>query len=233
MIMSVKNYLQIKAENNRIFSDGEWDMKSRYIADFTPVPMTRKTPFVLSESVQKLTTVECILQNRGKRVLALNFANALFAGGAYSMGGNAQEESLCRASLLYYTIREEKEFYSNNRKRASAMYTDGMILSENVPMIRDDSGALLSERMTADLVTCPAVNRRELLPWNKKSANGVMERRIEKIVSFMQSQSPDVMVLGAFGCGAFGNKREVILPYFEQAINKYTDGSAEIIFAIP
>ena len=231
--MGMKNYLQIRSENDSIFSNGEWDMKSRYIADFTPVAMTRETPFVLSESVQKLTTIGCVLQNRGKRVLALNFANALFAGGAYTMGGNAQEESLCRASLLYYTIREQKEFYSDNRKRASALYTDGMILSENVSIIRDDSGALLNERMTADFVTCPAVNRNELLPWNRKNANGVMERRIEKIVSFMQSQSPDVMVLGAFGCGAFGNKREIILPFFEQAINKFTDGKAEIIFAIP
>lgn len=229
----MKNYLQIKSENDHIFSNSGWEMKSRYIADFTPVPMTRETLFVLSDSVQKLTTVECILRNRCKRVLALNFANALYAGGAYRLGGNAQEESICRASLLYYTIREEKEFYANNRKRASALYTDGMILSENVPIIRDDSGALLDERMTADFVTCPAVNRHELLPWNRKHANEVMERRIEKIVSFVQSQKPDVMVLGAFGCGAFGNKREVILPFFEKAINKYTDGSAEIIFAIP
>ena len=49
----------------------------------------------------------------------------------------------------------------------------------------------------------------------------------------MQSEKPEVMVLGAFGCGAFGNKREKVLPAFERAINKYTDGSAEIIFAIP
>lgn len=229
----MKNFLQIKTENDKIFSNGEWDMKSRYISDFTPVPMTRETPFVLSENTQKLTTIECILRNRGKRALALNFANALYAGGAYRMGGNAQEESLCRASLLYYTIRGEKEFYSANLKRASALYTDGMILSENVPIIRDDSGELLEERIIADFITCPAVNRRELLPWNRKSADGVMKQRVEKIVSFMQSQNPEVMVLGAFGCGAFGNKREIILPYFEQAINKYTDGSAEIVFAIP
>lgn len=231
--MGMKNYLRIKSENDKIFSEGDWDMKSRYIADFTPVPMKREKPFVLSESVRKQTTIECILENRGKRSLSLNFANALFAGGAYTMGGNAQEESICRASLLYYTIRGEKDFYSNNRKRASALYTDGMILSESVPIIRDEGGTLLEERMNADFVTCPAVNRHELLPWNRKRANEVMERRIEKIVSFMQSQSPDVMVLGAFGCGAFGNKREVILPFFEKAINRYTDGKAEIIFAIP
>lgn len=231
--MSIARYLQIKSENDRIFSNGEWEMKSRFIADFTPVPMKRETPFVLSESVQKMTTIECILQNKGKRVLALNFANALYAGGAYRLGGNAQEESICRASFLYYTIREEKEFYSANRKRVSALYTDGMIFSENVPIIRDDSGALLDECMTAGFVTCPAVNRRELLPWQRKGANEVMERRIEKIVSFMQSQEPDVMVLGAFGCGAFGNQREAILPFFEKAINKYTNGKSEIIFAIP
>ena len=207
-------------------------MKSRYIADFTPVPMKRETPFVLSESVRKQTTIECILEHRGKRVTALNFANALFAGGAYQMGGNAQEESICRASLLYYTIRGVKEFYSNNRKQFSALYTDGMIFSENVPIMRDESGALLDERMMADFVTCPAVNRHELMPWQRKSANEVMERRIEKIVSFMQSRETDVVVLGAFGCGAFGNRREDILPMFEEAINRF-GGNKEYIFAIP
>lgn len=232
-VMSIRHNLRIKSENDLIFSNGEWDMKSRFIEDFTPVPMKRETPFALSESVRRLTTVGCILENRSRRVIALNFANALFAGGAYRMGGNAQEESICRASLLYYTIRGEKEFYSNNRRCFSALYTDGMIFSENVPIIRGEDGALLDTRITADFITCPAVNLRELMPWQRKRADEVMERRIGKIVSFMQSREPDVIVLGAFGCGAYGNKRETVLPFFEKAINMYTDGNAEIIFAIP
>lgn len=232
--MNTAKALKIKSDNDKIFSDGTGaEMKSRFIGDIQPVPMQRPSGFILSDNIRAVTTIECILQNSKKRVIALNFANALYPGGAYTIGGNAQEESLCRATLLYYTIRGEKEFYRANRGRCSALYTDGMIFSENVPIIRDDSGRLLDEQMKADFVTCPAVNRRELLPWHRSQADRVMERRIEKIVSFMQSLDRDVIVLGAFGCGAFGNKREKILPCFERAINKFTDGSAEIIFAIP
>lgn len=232
--MNIVKALKIKSDNDKIFADGiSAEMKSRFIEDFQPVPLQRPIKYVLSENIHAFTTIEYILQNRGKRVVALNFANALCAGGAYTVGGDAQEESICRASLLYYTIRDEKEFYCANRDVHSALYTDGMILSENVPIIRTDDGNLLSEPMTADFVTCPAVNRRELLPWHRQRADEIMECRIEKIVSFMQSLNRDVIVLGAFGCGAFGNKRENVLPCFEKAVNKYTDGTAEIIFAIP
>lgn len=232
--MNVIQALKIKAENDKLFADGTGaEMTCRFIEDFQPVPLQRPSAFALSENIRAVTTIECILQNRGKRVIALNFANALFPGGAYTLGGNAQEESLCRASLLYYSIREESGFYRANREKRSALYTDGMLLSENVPVIRTDDGRLLDEPMTADFVTCPAVNRRELLPWQTSRADEVMERRIEKIVSFMQSLGHEVIVLGAFGCGAFRNKREKVLPCFERAINRYTDGSAEIIFAMP
>lgn len=231
--MSTAEYLRIKSENDRIFAEGEWVMKSRFIEDFQPVPLKRKDEFVLSDNIQQLTTIECILQNSGKNVIALNFANAHHAGGAYALGGNAQEESLCRASLLYYAIRDVKAFYANNRKRVSALYTDGMILSENVPVIRTEDGMRLEETVYANFVTSPAVNRHGVPPWQTIIANETMESRIQKIVSLMQSEKPDVMILGAFGCGAFGNKREKVLPAFERAINKYTDGSAEIIFAIP
>lgn len=230
--MSTAKYLRVKSENDRIFAEGEWAMKSRFIEDFQPVPLNRKDKFVLSDNIQHLTTVECILQNAGKRVIALNFANAHRAGGAYTLGGNAQEESLCRATLLYYTIRTVKKFYKNNAKHVGALYTDGMILSENVPVIRTEDGSRLKETVYADFVTSPAVNRHGVPPWQTIVANETMEHRIEKIVSLMQSEKPDVMILGAFGCGAFGNKREKVLPAFERAINKYTDGSAEIIFAI-
>ena len=60
-----------------------------------------------------------------------------------------------------------------------------------------------------------------------------MERRITKLVQLAVSGKPDVIVLGAFGCGAFGNKREEILPMFERAAGTYGGNDAEIIFAIP
>ena len=44
---------------------------------------------------------------------------------------------------------------------------------------------------------------------------------------------PDVLVLGAFGCGVFGNRRETVYPQFERAINRYLPDGVEVVFADP
>ena len=41
------------------------------------------------------------------------------------------------------------------------------------------------------------------------------------------------IVLGAFGCGMFGNRREKVLPVFEEMINSYVPEDIEVVFAIP
>lgn len=55
-----------------------------------------------------------------KKIIALNFANAMYADGGYILGGNAQEESLCRASMLYYTIKTQKRFYIKKQTSSTA-----------------------------------------------------------------------------------------------------------------
>ncbi len=230
------NYIGIKKDNDRLFLTGQGvyrGMKSEYISDFSPVECTRKDRYILSDNIKKETTVECILRNAGKNIIALNFANGVVPGGGYALGAKAQEESLCRASMLYYTIKDVKEFYAANRKHFRADYTDGMIYSENVPVIRDDSGEYLERPVLCNFITCPAVNKTEMFFMSRQRVNGIMERRIGKIVSFAVSKKPDVIILGAFGCGAYGNDRDDILPMFEIAINSYSDGKSEIIFAIP
>ncbi len=156
------NYLKIKAENDKLFKEGCFSgMKSEFISDFSPVKISRSDKFILSHYIKKQTTVECILENAGRSIIALNFANALVPGGAYIMGGSAQEESLCRATGLYYTIKDITAFYSANRRHILPDYTDGMIFSENVPVIRNDSGEMLTAPVICSFLTCPAVNRYE------------------------------------------------------------------------
>lgn len=230
------NFLKIKADNDRYFREHSFpEMTSEYIADFEPVRIERKSRFVLSENIRRQTTVECILENRERNITALNFANALVPGGAYTMGGNAQEESLCRASMLYYTIKDVREFYRANMRHIAPDYTDGQIYSKNVPVIRSDKGEMLEKPVLCDFITCPAVNRYEanLCFMSKAKTNEIMEKRIEKIVSLAMSKLPDLIILGAFGCGAFGNDRNVVLPMFERAVNSFCGDSIEIIFAIP
>lgn len=227
-------YLRIKYENDVYFEERSFpDMKSEYYPNFTGTDTGTGLRFRVSENAKKLTTTACILENAGKKIVALNFASARNPGGGYVIGANAQEEALCRCSMLYYTIRECKEYYAVNKAHKGADYTDGMIYSSNVPVIRDDSGKQITP-VLCDFITCPAVNRRRAKPYiGDDKLNAVMKKRIDGIVALALSKKPELIVFGAFGCGVFGNSRETVYPLFEKAIERYWDGEARIIFADP
>lgn len=230
-------YIKIKSENDKIFKNHNFpDM---YSETFTSVPelqkITRSQVFKISENISPVTTVKAILDNSDyNKIIALNFANAMYAGGGYVLGGNAQEESLCRASMLYYTIKTQKEYYRTNRLHILPDYTDCMIYSGNVPVMRDESGKLLENPVKCDFITCPAVNRTfAKFMFTDKKITSKMTVRINKIISLAVSKKPDVIILGAFGCGMFGNKRDVIFSIFENTINNLVPDSIKIIFAVP
>ena len=229
------NALGIKLENDRIFREGNFpEMRSEVFADLTPKAVTRSEPFHVSEHLLQTDTISAVLQFPGKRVCALNFANANCPGGAYVLGGNAQEEALCRASLLYYTIRTANAYYRRNRLHVLPDYTDSMIYSRNVPVIRDNAGNRLETPVTCDFITSPAVNRTfAKFLFTGKRLDAVMEHRIEQIIALAAEQSPDILILGAFGCGVFGNRRETVYPMFEAAINRYLPVAIEVVFADP
>lgn len=229
-------YLKIKRENDRIFRESDFqEMSSETITEIPEVqPIARKKPFHVDENTEKLTTVECILANAEKRMTALNFANAMYPGGGYVLGGNAQEESLCRASMLFYTIRTQKSFYRKNRLHILPDYTDTMIYSENVPVIRNEQAVLLEKPVLCDFITCPAVNRtfaKFMFP--SRRIDNKMFVRIGKIIKLAVSKKPEVLILGAFGCGMFGNKQKNVFPIFEEIINKYVPDDIKVIFAVP
>ena len=229
------NALQIKHENDALFRDGHFpEMRSEIFRDIPADPVQRETAFRGEEHILQTDTVSAVLQFRGRRVCALNFANANFPGGAYVLGGNAQEEALCRASLLYYTIRTAHGFYRANHLHVLPDYTDTMIYSRHVPVIRDNAGNRLETPMNCDFLTSPAVNRtfaKFLMP--QRRIDRIMAGRIEKIIQLAAMQRPEVLILGAFGCGVFGNRREAVYPLFEAAINQYLPEDMEVIFADP
>jgi len=230
-------YIKIKLENDKIFKNRDFpDMISETFSDFKEAEkITRNRIFRVCENISPVTTVKAILENSHyDKVIALNFANAMYAGGGYILGGNAQEESLCRASMLYYTIRNQKKYYWKNRFHILPDYTDTMIYSHNVPVIHDDSGKLLENAVKCDFITCPAVNRTfARFMFTDKNIERKMEIRINKIISLAVSQKPDVLILGAFGCGMFGNKRDIIFRIFKDAINNFVPDNIKIIFAVP
>lgn len=229
-------FSKIKIENDRIYKKTNCsEMKSEVFTEYTKPEQTNRSYFSVSDNTEKITTIGCVLKySAHNKVLALNFANAMFPGGAYVLGGNAQEESLCRASMLYYTIKTQKKYYIRNRMHILPDYTDTLIYSKNVRIIRDDSGNLLEVPLISDFITIPAVNRSfAKFIFSDRKINEKMRRRIEMLLSIAVSKNPDVLILGAFGCGVFGNKREYVLSVFEEMINEFVPESIKIVFALP
>ncbi|MDE6035841.1 MAG: TIGR02452 family protein [Ruminococcus sp.] len=235
--MQLAEYMDIKRENDRIFREGNFpEMKSETVYTFRKFPeIKREKYFSVAENTIKSTTTQAIIKYAEQgNITALNFANAKHAGGAYIIGGKAQEEDICRASLLYYTIRKQKDYYHKNITHVMPDYTDIMIYSANVPVIRRDDGTRLETPVLCNFITSPAVNRtfaKFMIP--DKKINHVMYTRIKKIIMLALEKKTDILILGAFGCGMFGNKRETVFPMFEEIINKYVPDSIKVIFAIP
>ncbi|MDE5584262.1 MAG: TIGR02452 family protein [Ruminococcus sp.] len=230
------NNMKIKRENDCIFRENRFDMISETFNDIAEIPeIKREKYFSVSGHTERKTTIQAITDHAEQgKIIALNFANAMYAGGGYVLGGNAQEESLCRASMLYYTIRTQKEYYRRNRLHILPTYTDTMIYSENVPVIRNENGKLLEKSVLCNFITAPAVNRTfAKFMFSDRKINNIMYSRIKKIIMLALLKKPDIIILGAFGCGMFGNRRETVFTMFEEIINKYVPDGVEIIFAVP
>lgn len=134
-------------------------------------------------------------------VLCLNFASAKNPGGGFLGGSAAQEESLARSSGLYPCINQMQEMYETNRANRSPLYTDHMIYSPKVPVIRDDQGALLDEPYCVSFLTVPAVNAgavRKNQPRDVEKIAPTMIGRMEKLLSVAVVHGHDTLILGAW-----------------------------------
>jgi uncharacterized protein (TIGR02452 family) len=155
---------------------------------------------------------DMFVEDNGK-VLCLNFASAKNPGGGFLNGSQAQEESLARSSCLYPTLLKQETYYKMNRACGTCLYTDYMIYSPDVLVIRRDDGELLEEPFSVSFVTAPAVNagavkRNE--PFNIERIIPVMAQRMQHLLTLCAHQGYQHLVLGAWGCGVFMNDPSTI-----------------------
>ena len=151
----------------------------------------------------------------------MNFANAHNPGGGFRLGANAQEEALCRCSTLYASINSEKakEMYHYNNTHISSVESDYMLYSPDVCVFRDHHCELLEKPFMAAVITVPAANRRgaALFASNKKIEEA-MTGRIRILLAAAAKHDHKNIVLGAWGCGAFGNKPAEVSGYFRKVL---------------
>ena len=192
--------------------------------------------------VSRLDSFECAKMVHAANVQAvitvLNFASAKKPGGGFLNGAMAQEEALCYRSNLYASLTSDnaKSFY-HYPTGAPITYTNRMIYTGNVSVFRDPGYELCSARdvFLVDVITCAAVNRKICSgPRNDTLANETMIERAWRIVALAATQKVQHLVLGAWGCGVFGNDVAFVTRAFMNAITKdFFDAFKSVSFASP
>ena len=165
----------------------------------------------------------------GHRPLALNYANGEEPGGGFLRGALAQEETLCRSSALYLTL-EGDPMYEAHGKRAKSDATDWAIYSPKVPVFRTDAGEELAHPWLLDFLTCAAPYAPHV---GQPESGNLLQRRIHRVLEIARAYGHSTLVLGAWGCGAFGNDpRRTALDFHGVLAGGYRGAFSDIVFAI-
>ena len=202
--------------------------------------------------VSKKRTLEAAKAYVNKKVCVLNFASASNPGGGVTRGSTAQEEAICRCSTLYKNLTEEKlwnMFYAPHRRQGTPLHNDDCIYTPEVIVFKSDTvhPELLPEDQwyKVNVLTCVAPNLRER-PSNRMNPEDgnkavqisraelqyLHEKRMRKVLDIAVKEGNKVIVLGAFGCGAFSNPPDVVATAMKTVVQEYRNNFEIIEFAV-
>lgn len=180
------------------------------------------------------------LESAEKDVAVLNFASARHPGGGFLKGATAQEESIARSSAIYscLTLPHMNRFYEENSREKTCLYTHNIIYSPKVPIFRTDEGDLLPTPYLATFITSPAVNAKHAIQRVSPPTliSETLVERADRILSICAFYEHSEIVLGAWGCGVFGNRPKLVANMWKQflvgANAKFGNCFSRVVFAI-
>ncbi len=188
----------------------------------------------------------------GRKIAVLNFASAVRPGGGVKHGSRAQEESLCRCSTLFASLDRRwlwNMYYDVNRAAKNVLHSDACIYSPGVVICKTDESVpkrlAPEEFVTVDVISCAAPNLspRSRIPYNPETGDSmrlpdqalyeIQLHRARHIIHIAAAKGVDLLVLGAFGCGAFANDPKIVAKAMRGAIRSYVNQFDVVEFAIP
>lgn len=191
---------------------------------------TQNFPLVVSSND---TVSEVIKQakNSASWLGVLNFASFTSPGGGFLSGAHAQEEDLCHNSNLYERLCNENEFYAYNIKhKNNGAYENRAIFSYDVVFIDPDT----DKEYIADVITCAAPNKKtgsySNISWNNSE---ILKDRIQFILNIARTEEIQILILGAWGCGVFGQDPKEVAKLFKEELTSGKYNFEKVIFAIP
>ena len=169
----------------------------------------------------------------GPDTAALNFANAQTPGGRYTHGGRAQEEDLCRLLPQLYPALLHCSGYPIDPH--TALLTR-KLLAVRRPGTYKRCASIGQCSIISAAMPCGAADRRPKGGWlGPNSAWATAARlRIRAVLHAALHAGHSNLVLGAFGCGAFGNPAGPVAVIFREQLcaAEFRGMFARVVFAV-
>ena len=165
------------------------------------------------------------------KTAVLNFASYKEPGGRIIDGSMAQEEALCHTSALYNVLKCLTSYYEWNRQHLNrALYLNRGIYSPEVPFVFGDS------MIKCDVITVAAPNKNAAQKYCKVSDEEnslVLRGRIRFVLDIAETNQVDTLILGAYGCGVFGQDPTEVAEIFLELLESGKYSFRKVVFPIP
>jgi uncharacterized protein (TIGR02452 family) len=174
----------------------------------------------------------------GGTVAALNFASARHPGGGFLTGAKAQEEDLCRKTLLFWCLLAAPDYYAAHQRARDPFYSHRLIYSPGVPIIRDNHNRTTAPMVTVDMITCAAPNAGVIQRYRPELVGQVPATLVERSGTVLEAAARHGarrLVLGAWGCGVFRNDPRQVAAAFRTHLTgdgAYRDVFEHVTFAV-
>lgn len=228
--------------------------EQKLILEDMELPMVQKKRFESPASVvvSKKRSYEAAAGYQGQKVCVHNFASASNPGGGVVHGAGAQEECLCRCSGLYFCLNVSEMwdgFYMPHRGEQNPLHNDDIIYTSGITVFKSDTAQPVlmpeAEWYDVNVITCAAPNLRQNPSniYNNGDGNAAVEisedkllnlheKRLARLLDVACMEENEVVILGAFGCGAFRNNPEVVAGAAKNVVEQYRYAFKTIEFAV-
>lgn len=159
------------------------------------------------------------------KIGVLNFANPFVPGGHFMDGENAQEQWICRNSYLFPELRKFRRtyYYKNELDPKNGYISPSLIYSRHVKVLRDEKeDRILPDPRYVDFISVAAPNvnliRQKGVKFDSATLYSDIFEKIVRVLRVFKIHEDRNLILGAFGCGIFGNDAKMVSLAFDNAL---------------
>lgn len=149
-------------------------------------------------------------QKKAPNVCILNMASPLRPGGGVLTGATSQEEFLCARTTLLPSLKES--FY--RLPEFGGIYTHDVLVFRDASPLGQNTGELVpGERYWIDVISASMLRFPELEGQDEEGKGGrlskkdvgIADKKMKALLRIAAAKGAKKLVLGAWGCGAYGN----------------------------